>query len=155
MENNQNKTNKAKLSHFEELNIEILSKQNHNLFQTVNQLKHELNQMSEKSKDSSDRMSKEHVSRVLKFLLFSVALGKPTRNQGSKLISEKTKNHITSIISKVLGSEKNSEKNMEKDIEAFVHDALGLINQISFSGDTPKAQNKIESEGKLISNFAL
>jgi hypothetical protein len=155
MKNNQSQPKNPKMSHFEELSIEILTKQNHNLFQTVNQLRHQLNQMSNESKEISDGISRAYVRRILQFLLSSVAISKSKGNQTPGQVSEKNKNHIMGIICNVLGPEGNSEKNIQNDIEGFVEGAHNLINHISSVRQLSNGENKIEDEGKFPSKFAL
>ena len=155
MQNNQSQPKNPKLSHFEELSIEILTKQNHNLFQTVNQLKHQLTQQSTESRDLSHGISRAYVRRILQFVLFSVAMNKAGTSRTPGQISEKSKNRIMSIICDVLDPKESSETNVKNHIERFVHDVHSVINQVSEVGQVAHAGNKIEDEGKFSNEFAL
>ena len=129
MQKKQSKLEENNLSHFEQLDIEILRKQNHNLFQTVNQLRHEVTKLKKQSESKSDQISTGYVHKILKFLLTSFELNKQNHLDEIQPISVNKKNEIIKIISIILDSEKNCQENIKKQIIFFIEGSLKTINQ--------------------------
>jgi hypothetical protein len=116
-------------SHFSSLNIEILEKQKHLLFQTVNQLRHQLTQLQQTSGEASNRIQLGYVHRILNFLLTSLVLMNCKKQSRPELISERKKVEISRLISDILDRSKGSEEEVKKQMQGFVNRSLSFISE--------------------------
>lgn len=145
----------SKMSHFEQIEVSLLRKQNHNLFQTVNQLRHRLARLDAKSGASAPQVDSQYVHRVLKFLLTSFALARSAAETAHSRVPSRQTAEIDQIISGVLDGDSASEKSLCERIRCFVRGSLRLINAAVHIRSDEGGTEAVRVEGSSLAAFII
>ena len=139
MQNSPHPKSSPKTSHFEQIDIALLRTQNHNLFQTVNQLRHRLAQLTSSASNTASQVDRGFIHRILKFVL--VCLVKPTGYSAhqSKPVSSRREQEIEKIVSEVLDYKSRTEKEIHERLHCFVEGSVRIVNGI-FGGEVKHKQ---------------
>lgn len=144
MQKNNKKNQSPPPSHFEALNLDILQKQNHLLFQTVNQLRQKLTSITQNS-THKHVVSSAYFHRILHFLLTSI------RNCSNKTSDEaeveKKKESIKKIIGDII-EQCEDEEEIKNRMKGFVETSMKLIRSAVGQNDERVIESRSEGKGR-------
>lgn len=148
MQNSSPPDQKSKLSHFQQIDISLLRRQNQNLFQSVNQLRHRLAHLNQKLGPAALQIDREFVHRILKFLLTSFAVAKSAEASARGSLSTRKQAQIGRIISGVLEGGSSAEGDIQRQIDCFVRGSLQIINATVTTPNDENGASEVGSEGE-------